>query len=381
MTSISFDIGHRVRPISGEIASGDLAMVSRTQSGVLVALIDGLGHGRSAAEAASLCARTIDEHREQELDEIFSIAHRVLRTGRGAVAAIARLDAVRREIEFAGIGNIATTIVHANKGSGASKVSPLTMAGVLGSAYRKIRSQRLPFDAGDAVLMHTDGVRSRFDPIVIQSATAQSAADEIISVYGKDTDDAGCLFVRAVSAKPAASSSHLRAAEVSSPSLPSSSSMPVEAEVFRTIPLRVVADAQVVALETRRLAADLGTATRAQWEAGIAASELASLAIQYGVDGVLTLKKIRRPNQSIEIELVDRGSGLRALASLLSERGAVVGSVEKRTSAIEGVVVGLGSALRLMDSIEVITDATGGLRIIARKKVVDPRDESSGARV
>ncbi len=49
---------------------------------------------------------------------------------------------------------------------------------------------------------------------------------------------------------------------------------------------------------------------RSQWEAGIAAAELASNALKYGNEGVLTLRVMRGEVSELVIEMSDRGLGL-----------------------------------------------------------------------
>lgn len=389
MSSFSFDIGQKVRPIAGELASGDVALVARTRAGVISALIDGLGHGKSAAEAANACARCIEDHREIDLDEMFSLAHRTLRSGRGVVVAVARFDIDRREVELASIGNISTTVIHAIRGAGLSKVSPLTVPGVLGSAFRKVRVQKLPFADGDALLMYSDGVRSRFDPASLRAPSAQEVADEVISTYGKDSDDAGCVFIRGVSTRSGEQTltrtgeppSTPKIATLSAQSSPSgmsrepSGGLDSSDVVHRTIPLRVEGDAQLVALETRRLGAEIGLPTRAQWEAGIAAAELASLAMKHGVDGVLNLRKTRAPEVALVIEVIDRSGALRVLARALQDNGVIGAQPGISTPRADS---GLGNALRWMDDIDVKIDAGVGSRIVARKRLVFSVVEGAG---
>ena len=50
----------------GETRSGDLAVFAPTAAGALACVIDGLGHGPEAADAAELCADVVRAHVEAE---------------------------------------------------------------------------------------------------------------------------------------------------------------------------------------------------------------------------------------------------------------------------------------------------------------------------
>ncbi len=60
----ALDYGEAGAPMDGEERSGDLALFIPTAAGGLTCLIDGLGHGPEAADAAETCAGVVQENAE-----------------------------------------------------------------------------------------------------------------------------------------------------------------------------------------------------------------------------------------------------------------------------------------------------------------------------
>jgi len=338
----AFDVGSAVRPCPGELVSGDVVVSAGTQRGQLVALIDGLGHGPSAADVANRAAETFRGHAELPLPELFGLVHRELRGTRGAAASAASFDATSQCFEFAGIGNVAARVLTESQPAN-ERVTPLVRPGVLGSAFRSVTSQRVPFREGDVLLLYSDGVRNRFDALALRLLDAHAAAEDMLATAGCNNDDASCIVVRAVA-----------------PSLDALAASSAPGTPERRIPIRVPGDAQVAAVETRRVAADLGMPGRSQWEAGIAAAELASNVLKYGNEGVLTLRVTRAESSELVIEVSDRGLGLSLDASKNPR--------EQPFSPRNGLGVGLESVRRLMDDLEIQSFPKRGTRLIARKR-------------
>lgn len=339
--NFAFDVGSAVKPCPGEVVSGDVVVSAGTRRGQLVALIDGLGHGPGAAEVATRAADAFREHAELPLPELFAVVHRELRGTRGAAASAASFDASSQCFEFAGIGNVAPRVLTESQPTNA-RATPLVRPGVLGSAFRSVTSQRVPFHEGDALLLYSDGVHGRFDALALRLLDAQSAAEDVLATASRDNDDASCVVVRAIALS-------LDVASSSAPGTPE-----------RRIPIRVPGDAQVAAVETRRVAADLGMPGRSQWEAGIAAAELASNVLKYGHEGVLTLRVTHADSSELVIEVSDRGLGL-SLDAAQSSR-------EQPFSSRNGLGVGLESVRRLMDDLEIQSFPKRGTRLVARKR-------------
>ena len=116
----SLEIGQIVRPAEGESASGDAVLVQRVGASVLVAVADALGHGEAASSAATACIVAIQKHVQLPLEELFPAVNESLRGGRGAVAAVARLDPGARTVTLAALGNIGVVLLRGGRGGSPS---------------------------------------------------------------------------------------------------------------------------------------------------------------------------------------------------------------------------------------------------------------------
>ena len=307
-----------VRSLATEDVAGDGCLVDRWARGVLVAIADGLGHGRPAADASASFLQIVRDARDRPLSAVLEEAHRALARGRGAVAAIARFDEVGRSVEVAGLGNIGI-FVASDRGEVRHVVIP---AGVLGSAFRTIRPQVIEFAEGDTLVLHTDGVSSRFPFHRLRTLEPQALARAVVTTYGKASDDAACAVAVGMAAIAKARS---------------------DADDGQSLELdiRVESDSERAAVAARAFADRSGFGVKAQWQLGIAAAELATRVLRSGLASRMTLRLERGPREQIVVAIVDR------------------------TPETEGRV-GLESVRRMMDDVTTATDASG-TRIVARK--------------
>jgi hypothetical protein len=177
-------VGGVVRAYPGEACSGDAFFVDSTPQRVVIALVDALGHGPVAAAAAKLAIDTIRAHVGQSPSSILEACHRSLLRGRGAAISIVALDQ-QGQGTFAGVGNVSARICPES-----SKMPLLPTAGVIGHQYRSLRETpfRLPLDS--VGFLHSDGVSSRADPTVSPPGPLESTASNLITTWGRSTDDA-----------------------------------------------------------------------------------------------------------------------------------------------------------------------------------------------
>src|SRR5690349_16912748 len=101
------DWGVAARALPGERASGDLHLVETFPGGVLVAVVDALGHGEEAAIAAQLAVATLAKHAAEPVDALMQRCHLALRRKtRGVVMSLASFDAAERTMTWLGVGNV-----------------------------------------------------------------------------------------------------------------------------------------------------------------------------------------------------------------------------------------------------------------------------------
>jgi anti-sigma regulatory factor (Ser/Thr protein kinase) len=140
-------------PVRGESACGDAWAVLHGAFGTALLLADGLGHGAPAAEAAAEAVRIFRAQTSFQPEQVLAVLHAGLRSTRGAAAAVALIDAGRREIRYAGIGNISATIL-----TGDGTRSLVSHNGTLGFQVRKTQEFVYPWSSGSLLVAHSDGL-------------------------------------------------------------------------------------------------------------------------------------------------------------------------------------------------------------------------------
>lgn len=180
----------------GEGRSGDLAVFAPSASGGLVAVIDGLGHGDAAADAAEAAADVLRREVEREPQELLELCHTELRRTRGAVMTLAWFDLERRAMTWTGVGNVEARFVRAGAGADARHDSPVVLGGVVGYNLPRVRLGTVPLEPGDAVVLATDGVTADFSVSLASGVGAQELAERVLAKHGKGTDDALAAVVR-----------------------------------------------------------------------------------------------------------------------------------------------------------------------------------------
>lgn len=182
--------------------SGDLHVVVSFALGVLVAVLDGLGHGAEAAAAAKAGADIIQRHAGEPVIQIIQRCHEGMLRTRGAVLAIARIDGHESSLTWAGVGNIDASLFRENHRGGEPRVSMMMRGGVVGYQLPPLRAATLPLTRGDMLVLATDGIRSEFSGESPHGREPQAYAEDTIRRYGKDSDDALVLAVRYLGPPP-----------------------------------------------------------------------------------------------------------------------------------------------------------------------------------
>jgi anti-sigma regulatory factor (Ser/Thr protein kinase) len=184
------------RPHPDESASGDDALVLREADHTLVAVADGLGHGPLARAASRAAMAEVRRHASLSPREILPHCHAALRTTRGAVMAVARIDVATRQVAHAGVGNILAQV------HGPSGVRTLhSGSGVLGSpgVVPRVGTDETQLLHGEVLVLFTDGIQSRASfadrphllrehPLVV--------AHYVCTAFARNNDDALVVAVR-----------------------------------------------------------------------------------------------------------------------------------------------------------------------------------------
>jgi hypothetical protein len=182
--------------LKGQADSGDRYLVKRLGKNVLLAVLDGLGHGSEAAAAAKIAIDILDANPGDSVISLFKRSHEALRKSRGVVMSVALLNGVDATMTWMGVGNVDGLLVRANSDVKPRKEPLLIRAGVLGGSLPALHASIVPIMVGDTLVFTTDGIRSGFDEMVNCHDPPNEIAARILSSYAKANDDALVLVAR-----------------------------------------------------------------------------------------------------------------------------------------------------------------------------------------
>jgi hypothetical protein len=176
-----------------EDESGDRHVVVPFLGGALVALIDGLGHGVEAANAARAAARVLESSPGEPVVDLIQRCHGALRSTRGAVMTIASICEAEFAMTWLGVGNVDAVLLRKNGGPDAAIA---TRGGVVGYQLPPLRPCCVGIAPGDLVIMATDGVRSGFSADVATDDSPPDLAASLLARFAKGSDDAHVVVAR-----------------------------------------------------------------------------------------------------------------------------------------------------------------------------------------
>lgn len=197
------DYGIGVRAKDGFAVSGDLYAVRDSAEGVLIAVVDGLGHGAAAAQAARAAIFALCEP-NSPITDMLTRCHDALVGTRGAVMALATLAKREREMIWVGVGNVEGRLVRRTTNGQLDAISMLNHGGILGHRLPAVRPATVELRHGDLIVFATDGLDRNFDVELRPEEPPQVLADRVLARCGKSSDDALILAARwmAPNAKP-----------------------------------------------------------------------------------------------------------------------------------------------------------------------------------
>ena len=190
------DIGAAAAPLPGELVSGDVPVVEPFQGGVLVAAIDGLGHGGEAAQAALRAQSVLEDHAGAPLPALFERCHARLARTRGVAMSLAAFHETDHRLTWLGVGNVEGMLLRAEAAPGASSESILLLGGVVGYQLPRLRPSTTQIGPGDTLILTTDGIASSFRYGLSADAPSQQVADRILSQHRRESDDALVIVAR-----------------------------------------------------------------------------------------------------------------------------------------------------------------------------------------
>jgi anti-sigma regulatory factor (Ser/Thr protein kinase) len=191
----AFVSGSRMTPIRGETVSGDSWSSLRFEHSMAVAVVDGLGHGPKAAEAAHAAIEAFHRcAREVGPAQAIQMAHQALLSTRGAVMAVACIDGQAQTLRFAGLGNISAVVYSQGVATRLGSTD-----GTVGYGVRKARESSVAWMPRSTLILNTDGLSSRWNlsrhpgllachPVLIAAVLHRD--------FARDKDDATVVVIQ-----------------------------------------------------------------------------------------------------------------------------------------------------------------------------------------
>jgi len=177
--------------LEGEIECGDAWSVERNSNGLALFVVDGLGHGTFAAEAARAGVRAFASAPMSEPRDVMVRANGLMSKTRGGAAACARV--VGDRVDYAGVGNISGSLISAGHSQGM-----VSQNGTLGLNQRRTQQFEYRREPGALLIMHSDGVSGRWELKRRSDLLARHPAIVAAAIYrdyGRGRDDATVVVV------------------------------------------------------------------------------------------------------------------------------------------------------------------------------------------
>jgi anti-sigma regulatory factor (Ser/Thr protein kinase) len=187
-------LGATLAPYPGETVCGDDWTWQDTVNGRTIMLVDGSGHGIEAARAAETAMRTFSQNADAACADLVERMHGALAPTRGGALAVARIDTAAHVVRFVGVGNISAILVNAGKAR-----HMVSHNGTAGHVAPRIREFTYEFTGDPLVILHSDGLTSRWDLASYPGLAVQHPAliaGVLLRDHRRGRDDASVVAMR-----------------------------------------------------------------------------------------------------------------------------------------------------------------------------------------
>jgi anti-sigma regulatory factor (Ser/Thr protein kinase)/serine/threonine protein phosphatase PrpC len=188
------DVGVATRPHPAMSVNGDAFVVQKSNESILVGVIDGLGHGQLAHQAAQAARLYVENHFDRPLNAIFLGVARACRGTHGVVMALARFDWARGRLTFGSVGNVECRVFGCSQ-----PVNFIVRRGVIGlNAPNPVVTEHI-WESSQVMVLHSDGLVTHWrseDFPHLQEASATVAAQQLLHRLARDDDDATVVVVK-----------------------------------------------------------------------------------------------------------------------------------------------------------------------------------------
>lgn len=183
-------------PLAGNRCSGDAYAIRQSPTGILIAVVDGLGHGEEACRAAQAATGTLMNSPSDDLFQLSRECHEALVRTRGVAMSLVFFDRALKTITWMGVGNVEGYLKRSAADAVPDHESLPLRGGVVGYRLPPLHCAAVSVFRGDTVVLVTDGIAGCYDRIINCTDAPQRLADQIFATCGKKNDDALVLVAR-----------------------------------------------------------------------------------------------------------------------------------------------------------------------------------------
>ena len=146
-------IGALVVPKPGETSCGDRWCYHERVEGILVAGIDGLGHGLGAEQASTEACRVLEIEKHRPPSRLMQLLHEALRPTRGAAVTLLEVDWDAGRITSVSVGNVQAALIN---GTETKRIA--SDNGIVGHVISRPRELQHPCQPDTVLVLHSDGL-------------------------------------------------------------------------------------------------------------------------------------------------------------------------------------------------------------------------------
>lgn len=194
MNQTVLDLGAATLTLPGQEECGDRYVIAPFADGILVAAVDGIGHGAEAAKVAGIAENILKSCPHDALVSLIKRCHEELRGTRGVVMSVASFNHSEMIMTWAGVGNVEGKLL--SRDTLSQPRALLLSVGILGHQLGPIYPAVHSIKPGDTLIFSTDGVREDFDQHLNLKQSPQQLAEDIMVRSARHTDDALVLVGR-----------------------------------------------------------------------------------------------------------------------------------------------------------------------------------------
>lgn len=171
-------------------------MIQEYADGMLIAVMDGLGHGPAAAVASRCCASVLTTYAGEPLDTMVERCHARLHGTRGVALSLCTLNENSSTWSWIGVGNVSCVLLRNGFGPRRERVFLVPSNGVVGALMAKPKVATHPASPGDVLILATDGIRIDFSYDLNTAGTPEGIAERVMQNHASGKDDALALVAR-----------------------------------------------------------------------------------------------------------------------------------------------------------------------------------------